>query len=130
IIGIAAVITMVALGEGAQRAVEERLARLGTNVLTVRPGQAFFGGIDRGDARLTAKDAEALLLQPTRAIRDVTPEMQRRLQVTYGKANSNTQIVGVWPSYFRINNHSLAAGRFFTDGEERGRRRVAVLGWR
>jgi putative ABC transport system permease protein len=130
IIGIAAVITMVALGEGAQRAVEERLARLGTNVLTVRPGQAFFGGIDRGDARLTAKDAEALLLQPTRGIRDVTPEMQRRLQVSYGKANSNTQIVGIWPSYFRINNHSLAAGRFFTEGEDRGRRRVAVLGWR
>src|SRR5690606_11330228 len=48
IIGIAAVITMIALGEGAQRAVESRLAQLGTNVLTVRPGQEFFGGIDRG----------------------------------------------------------------------------------
>ena len=50
IIGIAAVITMVALGEGAQRAVQARLQGLGVNVLTVRPGQEFFGGVDRGDA--------------------------------------------------------------------------------
>jgi hypothetical protein len=54
IIGIAAVITMVALGEGAQRSVQERIEGLGTNVLTVRPGQQFFGGVDRGSARLTA----------------------------------------------------------------------------
>ena len=127
IIGIAAVITMVALGEGAQRSVQERLQGLGTNVLTVRPGQEFFGGVDRGDARLTQKDARALLREP-RAIADVSPEMQRRMQVEYGAANGNIQIVGVWPSFFSIQNHQATAGRLFTDAEERGRRRVAVLG--
>ncbi|HVR98544.1 MAG TPA: ABC transporter permease [Thermoanaerobaculia bacterium] len=127
IIGIAAVITMVALGEGAQRSVQERLQGLGTNVLTVRPGQEFFGGVDRGDARLTQKDARALLREP-RAIADVSPEMQRRMQVEYGAANGNIQIVGVWPSFFSIQNHQTTAGRFFTEAEERGRRRVAVLG--
>ncbi|MBI4546191.1 MAG: ABC transporter permease [Gemmatimonadetes bacterium] len=128
IIGIAAVITMVALGEGAQRSVQERLSRLGTNVLTVRPGQEFFGGIDRGSGtRLTARDAEALLRAP-RAIRAVAPEMQRRLQVSRGNSNANSQVTGTWPSYFGINNRAIAAGRLFTAGEERGRQRVAVLG--
>jgi putative ABC transport system permease protein len=127
IIGIAAVITMVALGEGAQRSVQARLQGLGTNVLTVRPGQEFFGGVDRGDARLTAKDARALLRDP-RAILEVSPEMQRRLQVERGAANGSIQILGAWPSYFKIQSHSLAAGRLFAENEERGRRRVAVLG--
>jgi putative ABC transport system permease protein len=127
IIGIAAVITMVALGEGAQRSVQDRLQSLGTNVLTIRPGQGFMGGVDRGDARLVAKDARALLRDP-RTISSASPEMQRRLQVEYGAANGNIQIVGVWPSYFQIQNHAVAAGRLFNDSEERGRRRVAVLG--
>src|SRR5690606_33078531 len=127
IIGIAAVITMIALGEGAQRAVESRLAQLGTNVLTVRPGQEFFGGIDRGENRLTVRSAEALVREPVH-IAAVSPEMQRRHQVVYGGANSNSQIVGVWPSFFAIQNHKIAAGRIFTESEERGRRRVAVVG--
>ncbi|HEX2225224.1 MAG TPA: ABC transporter permease [Thermoanaerobaculia bacterium] len=127
IIGIAAVITMVALGEGAQRSVQERLQGLGTNVLTVRPGQEFMGGVDRGEARLTGEDARALLREP-RAILRVSPEMQRRLQVEIGTANANIQVVGIWPSYLDIQNHMVAEGRMFTDAEERGRRRVAVLG--
>jgi putative ABC transport system permease protein len=127
IIGIAAVITMVALGEGAQRTVQARLQGLGVNTLTIRPGQEFFGGVDRGEARLIAKDARALLENPV-AIREVSPEMQRRFQVEHGTANGNITIVGAWPSYFELQNHQLASGRFFTDPEERGRRRVAVLG--
>ena len=127
IIGIAAVITMVALGEGAQRTVQARLQVLGVNTLTVRPGQEFFGGVDRGEARLVAKDARALLENPV-AILDATPEMQRRFQVEHGTGNGNITIVGVWPSYFEIQNHLLASGRLFTDSEERGRRRVAILG--
>ena len=127
IIGIAAVITMVALGEGAQRSVEERLRKLGTNVLTVRPGQELRGGVDRGDTRLRPAEARALLKSP-RAIGDASPEMQRRLQIELGLANASLSVSGVWPSYFSIQNHQIAAGRLFTEGEERGRRRVAVLG--
>ena len=127
IIGIAAVITMVALGEGAQRNVEARLQSLGVNTLTVRPGQEMFGGVDRGDAKLTVEDAQALLREP-RAILDVTPEMERRIQVEYGTANGNISVTGGWPSYFSINNFQLVAGRLFNPNEERGRRRVAVLG--
>jgi putative ABC transport system permease protein len=127
IIGIAAVIAMVALGEGAQRQVQERLQGLGTNVLTVRPGQAFMGGVDRGDARLTTREAEALLRNP-QAIAAVSPELSRRQQVQHGGSNANLQVYGVWPSYFGIQNHKLDGGRIFSEGEDRGRRRVAVLG--
>lgn len=127
IIGIASVITMVALGEGAQRAVQERLQGLGTNVLSVRPGQEMFGGVGRGDAKLTIDDAEALLENPEAVLR-VSPQMQQRLQVEYQGANANVQIQGVWPSYFQIQNHQVELGRTFTESEERGRRRVAVLG--
>ncbi len=127
IIGIASVITMVALGEGAQRAVEARLRTLGTNVLTIRPGQEMRGGVDRGDTRLRPDEARALLRSP-RAIASASPEMQRRVQVEFGEANANLQVSGVWPSYFSIQNFELGAGRLFTDAEERGRRRVVLLG--
>jgi len=129
IIGIAAVITMVSLGEGAQRSVQDRLQSMGTNVLTVRPGQNMFGGVDRGDARLTAKDAEALMLTP-RHIRNVAPEMERRQQVVVGANNASLSILGTWPSYFGIQNVEIEYGRAFTEGEERGRRTLAVLGAR
>jgi putative ABC transport system permease protein len=127
VIGIAAVITMVSLGEGAQKQVQERLQALGTNVLTVSPGQQFQGGVDRGENRLTIDQARALLVDP-RAIKTVSPEMSRNFQVEYGGRNASASIVGVWPSYFDINNHTVTVGRIFTDGEDAGRRRVAILG--
>jgi putative ABC transport system permease protein len=58
----------------------------------------------------------------------VSPEQQSRLQLAYLRWNTNTQIMGVWPEYFDMYDHSLAAGRFFTESELQGRRRVAVLG--
>jgi putative ABC transport system permease protein len=127
IIGIASVITMVALGNGAQQSVQDRLGALGTNVLTVRNGQSFQGGVDRGSSRLTAEDAEALAADP-HAIAAVAPEMESRLQVGLGAGNASLSVVGTWASYFGVNNHSLSAGRLFTDQENQGRRRVAVVG--
>ncbi len=127
VIGIAAVITMVALGEGAQRSVEARLKTLGANVLTVRPGQSFMGGLGRGQALLSVEDAEALREAP-RAIREVAPELEGRFQIERGASNANLSLLGTWPSYFSVNNNQLAAGRLFTEAEDRGRRRVAVLG--
>ncbi|MGA9519859.1 MAG: ABC transporter permease [Myxococcaceae bacterium] len=127
IIGIAAVIAMMALGEGAKKSIESQLNALGSNVLTIRPGQNMFGGIGRGQAQLTIDDAEALRAKPVH-IRNVAPEMESRLQVELGAKNANLSIVGTWQSYFELNNHALALGRLYTDAEDRGRRRVAVLG--
>ncbi|MFY1830620.1 ABC transporter permease [Myxococcus fulvus] len=127
VIGIAAVITMVALGEGAQRSVEQRLKTLGTNVLTVRPGQSFSGGLGRGQATMTIDDAEALRAN-AKHIQNVAPEIESRFQVEYGAGNANLSVVGTWPAYFNINESNIVAGRLFTDAEDKGRRRVVVLG--
>ena len=127
VIGIAAVITMVALGEGAQQRVQEEINRMGTTILTIRPGQQMWGGVSRGDAQLSVEDALALRAE-TDGLLTVSPEQQSRMQVTYGRWNANTQIMGVWPEYFEMYDHALQIGRWFDQGEVQGRRRVAVLG--
>ena len=128
IIGIASVIAMVALGEGAQQSVSQQLSGLGTTVVTVTPGAQRQNGVDRGDARLTIDDAEALLQDP-RAIRAVAPEVSSRLQVEYGRGNSNGDILGTWPSHFEIQQYAPLAGRLLNESDEGARRRVAVLGF-
>src|SRR5581483_8182425 len=110
VIGVAAVIAMVALGRGAQNAVNERIAALGTTLLTIRPGQVFTGGIassaDR--ARLYVTDAEALERQGT-VFAAVQPEMSRQLQVQYQNTNTSTNITGTTPNYLEVRKYSLAA---------------------
>jgi putative ABC transport system permease protein len=128
IIGVGAVITMVSLGEGAQRRVEAQISRMGTNVLTIRPGQASFGGIAQEEGqRLRLEDAEALKAG-SNGLLTVAPEVSSRVQLAYQRWNSNNQVVGTWPEYFEIYDHNLIAGRYFNEGEVQGRRRVAVLG--
>ena len=127
VIGIAAVITMVALGQGAQQAVQQQIASLGTDVLTVRPGSGWFrrGGGDR--ARLTMEDVEIVRRAAT-AVEGISPEMDQSFQVEYGRANGNFRVVGTSPSYPDVSHSDVAMGRFFNEEEDRGRRRVAVLG--
>lgn len=127
IIGVGAVIAMVALGEGAQARVESQIQAMGTNVLTIRPGQSRFGGVSRGDARLFVDDAEALANDSASTL-NIAPELRSRLQVSYLRWNASNDITGTWPSFFEIQNHQLAEGRLFNLGEVQGRRRVAVLG--
>jgi len=126
IIGIAAVIAMMALGEGAQQSVSQRLASLGTNVLSIRPGQAR-GGAVRAQATLTLDDAVALRdADPPVGL--VSPEMESRIQVEYGGRNASLSVIGVWDTYFEVNTFKLAAGRLLNDSDEEARRRVAVVG--
>jgi len=129
VIGVSAVIAMVALGEGAQQRVEEQISRMGTNVLTIRAGQRMFGGVSRGDTEdLTIEDAEGLR-DDAGGLLTISPEVSSRTQIAYLRWNSNNQVMGVWPEYFGMYNHSAEFGRFFTQGEVRGRRRVALLGY-
>ena len=130
VIGVAAVIAMVALGRGAERSVNERIAALGTTLVTVQPGQARGpGGIasstDRAD--LTLDDATAIESR-AKYVLAVQPEMSRQLQVQYGNQNANTTIVGTSANYLEVRNFTLAAGRMFNTGEDAARRRVAVVG--
>jgi putative ABC transport system permease protein len=129
VIGVAAVIAMVALGRGAQQSVNERIAALGTTLLTVTPGQIFGRGVASGTdrARLTMDDAQALE-QRGRYIAAVEPEMSGQAQVQYGSANANTSVVGTTGNYPEVRRYTIAAGRMFSDAENQGTQRVAVLG--
>ena len=127
VIGTSAVITMFALGEGAQRSVEAQIENLGTNILTVRPGQGFRWGVASGSTRLEEDDAVALR-DKLGVMYQVAPEVESRLQVSYSRYNSSNSVVGTWPSYFDLHDHEIEYGRFFDEGEVQGRRRVVVLG--
>lgn len=129
IIGVGSVITMVALGEGAQAAVQERIQSMGTNLLTIVPGTSQSGGVSRAEGQeMTADDAKAVSRACTVCV-DVVPEMTRQLQVTSADKNAQTTIVGTTPSYPAVRNFDLVGGRFFHAGEVQGRRRVAVVGY-
>jgi putative ABC transport system permease protein len=128
IIGVGAVITMVALGNGAQKAVQDRIAALGANVLTVTAGQAMFGGIRITDRTILSTDDYDALLRDAHLLKAVVPEMQQSLQVKYGNQNSNLNIVGTTANYTTVKNYTLPYGRMFTEGEDQARQRYAVLG--
>ncbi len=128
VIGVAAVITMVGLGSGARAAVEEQLDALGTDRLMIQPGQSFLRGVATGDrAALTADDALALE-RDAPSLRRVAPVLGNRLQVKLGNANVNVDVTATSAVYAEMERFRLAHGRFFTDGEDRQRQRVAVLG--
>jgi putative ABC transport system permease protein len=129
VIGVSAVIAMIALGTGAQQAVKDRIAALGTTLLTINPGQQRGMGIAIADAqtKLTMDDAKALQARGSSIIA-VQPEMNRNLQVTWGNRNTNTSIVGTSSNYLEVRKYKLQAGRMFTTAEDEGKQRVAVVG--
>ena len=128
IIGVAAVITMVALGTGAQKAVEAQIANLGANVLSVYPGMQFSGGIASNNrVGLTVDDAKALE-RDGRQIAAVVPEMTSQMQVKYINKNINTSVTGTTANYPDVRKYSIAYGRMFSSGDDETRERFAVLG--
>ncbi len=130
IIGVASVITMVALGEGSQKDIEGEVASLGTNLLMVRPGSIDTGGVRGGAgsrASLTMKDVARLEKNATQ-LRWVSAEVRASGQVIAGNNNWNTTITGVSPDYLAIRNYAIESGTFFTARDSKTRAKVAVLG--
>jgi putative ABC transport system permease protein len=129
VIGVAAVIAMVALGTGAQKAVKERITALGTTLVTVRPGQQRGMGVAIADqqTKLTMRDAAAIEERATNVVA-VQPEMSRTFQVTYLNRNTSTQVVGTTPNYLEVRKYRIQSGRMFTRAEDDGKQRVAVAG--
>jgi ABC-type antimicrobial peptide transport system, permease component len=131
VIGVGAVIAVVALGSGAQQAVKDRIAALGTTLLTVNPGQQRGGGggvaIAGAQRRLVIDDAKAIDERAT-ALLAVQPEMRSQQQVVWGNKNANTQIIGTTPNYLEVRKYSMKAGKMFTAADDEGRQRVAVVG--
>ena len=132
VIGVAAVISLLSIGRGAQDAITERIQSLGTNLLFVRPGGTTQGGVFGGQgsaATLTLEDAYALqdpVLAPS--VKSVAPELGTGGQVVAGRENTFTQIVGVTPEYQFVREFTLASGQFVTQTHLDRSSQVAVLG--
>jgi putative ABC transport system permease protein len=130
IIGVAAVVVMVAIGDGAQIQVENQISALGSNLIIIFPGSSTSGGVRMGAGsinRFTMEDVKRIQDDAT-LIKAVTPIVRSGGQVIGGTGNWATQIQGVAVNYLEIRDWPLASGDFFTDKDMVSRAKVAVLG--
>jgi putative ABC transport system permease protein len=128
VIGVAAVIAMVALGNGAESAVKDRIARLGTTVLQINPQRVQQGGVGTMTiAKLSMPDVQSILERCPNVLA-VNQQQDRPLQVVWRNRNTNVQVTGTAPNFLGVRGFSMASGRMFTAAEDIGRQRVAVLG--
>lgn len=130
LIGVAAVIAMLALGRGAQKAIEEQLSSLGSNLLVLRTGAVRVGGVAQesgSTTRLTPDDAVAIR-QKVENISAISSSVDGRAQSTYLNKNWSTQVLATTPSYASMRAAQPQLGRFFTEDENLKRARVAVIG--
>ena len=130
IMGVAAVIVMMALGDGAKASIEQRVASLGTNVLTVSAGSANVGGVRTGQGAvttLTPADASAIATE-VHGVRAVSPGVSSRAQVVGPAGNWQTQVQGASSAFVDIRSWDLETGSFFTEDDVEKASRVAVLG--
>jgi macrolide transport system ATP-binding/permease protein len=129
LIGVAAVIAMLALGQGAKESISQTLASLGSNLLTVRSGSHRLHGValEAGAVtRFTFQDVDAIA--KISGVKRVSPSVNGRAQVAYANKNWNTQIQGTGAHFAEMRASVPAAGRFFTEDELRSRKRVVVIG--
>jgi putative ABC transport system permease protein len=128
IIGVAAVIAMIALGNGAAGAVKDRIARLGTTTLQINPQRVMQGGIGTSTmAKLTYDDVKSIEAHAMSVV-GVTPQQDRNLQVVWTSKNANVQVTGTTPNFLEVRGFTLGEGEMFTSADNQGRQRVAVLG--
>ncbi len=128
VIGVAAVVTMVTLGDGATRAVSDQISSLGTNLISVRPGQRLGPGRDSGGAAaFRVADAEAIATQIA-GLNAVAPTATKGVTLVAGSRNWATNITGSTDSYFRAANWRVAEGREFSESEERSGKAVCIIG--
>jgi putative ABC transport system permease protein len=132
IIGVAAVVALTGIGQGASEQITGQITSTGTNLLTIIPGATFQGGV-----RSAAGNAATLTLEDAEAIADpnncascsgVAPVLNRNAGVVYGSQNTNTNIFGVTPDYAAVRNLPVASGDWFTGADVSAAVNVAVLG--
>ena len=130
IIGVGAVIAMVAVGQGAQSAVEAQIASLGTNILMVIPGATSQGGVSAGAGMaVTLKDDDVDAIRDRcPAVQAVSPATRTARQVVAGSLNWSTSVQGGNVEFFTIRDWKLQSGSYFTDQDVRGATKVCVIG--
>ena len=131
IVGIAAVIAVVAIGQGAQAMMIKEISSIGNNIIMVFPGSRTQGGVHGGSGSsqtLTAEDGENIAQDLAHLVRAVTPVVRTGSQVIYQENNWSTQIQGVSVDYPEVRNWTAEDGVFFTEADQRAGARVCVLG--
>ncbi len=132
VIGIASVIAMLSIGQGAKQQIEANIRSIGSNLLLVMPGtQRGFGGsvsAGRGSAQTLTNDDVAAIRKEVTNVTAVAPELPRRFQLSGHGKNTNTQVVGTSSAYMGVRNVSLENGSFFSDTQVASRSKVIVLG--
>ena len=128
VIGVAAVVTMVTLGNGATRAVSEQIASLGSNLLMVLPGKRLGLGSDTAGAPAFKAADEAALEAQIAGLRAVAPSVSTTVTLVRGDQNWSTPITGTTGAYFQISNWKLAGGRIFDSSEDKAGKAVCVIG--
>jgi ABC-type antimicrobial peptide transport system permease subunit len=130
IIGVAAVITMIAIGGGAQQRIEEQMKSLGTNIMLVLPGAVTASGVRLGaqtGQTLTEEDAIAIA-GDVPEVQAVAPSLRTGAQVVAANANWSTTVMGTTADYMEVRDWPLASGRSFDEVEAAGSAKVAVIG--
>jgi len=130
IIGVASVIAMVSLGQGAQQQVQSQIAGMGTNLLVVMAGSQKSGGFRGGlgtSTTLTPEDVEAVLREAP-AVAAATPTVSTAVPLVFGNQNWTTRAEGANAGYLSIRARAVASGEFFTETDVRTAARVAVIG--
>ena len=132
VIGIGSVIALISLGQASQQVIQNQIQSLGANLLTISPGSQTAGGIRGaagGGTTLTNSDATAIQTSSQiTTIQNVSPEVQKRVQVTTGRNNSNIQIIGVISVYSSVHKITLSEGQFISAADNTGMTKVAVIG--
>ena len=130
IIGVGAVIAMVAIGEGAKSTIRAQIASLGTNVLIVLPGSNSQGGVRLGTGNVnTLLDSDArAIVRELRSVSFASPVLRRPEQVVAGNLNWGTLAQGVAPEFQQIRDWQVAEGRFLHEGDMESAAKVAVIG--
>jgi len=130
IIGVGAVISMVSIGEGAKRGIEDRFASMGTNLLFVRPGSQNQRGVHGGWGTMTTlKEEDALAIErECPAVMYVSPSVSARAQTVYGNKNWNTSISGTGHNYPEVRNWEVESGAYFDETMVKSAAKVCVLG--
>jgi putative ABC transport system permease protein len=131
VIGIASVIAMISIGNGAKASIQSSIESLGSNLLTIIPGvvQPGRGIVSSGrGAAQTLKNEDINVVKSINGVSAVSPEVSSRFQVVANGNNTNTTITGTTTDYINVRNITLANGNFITDANERSIGRQAVLG--
>ncbi len=127
VIGVAAVITMVTLGNGATQAVREQIESLGSNQLMIRPGQRMGPGGSAGAPSFKLEDVDAIANQIA-GVKAVAPQRQQSMTVVAQGRNWSTQVIGSSNQYFILDNRQIRQGRYFEPQEEQSGAAVCVIG--